>query len=131
MDHNSTELPLLDILIKNLNGKIITDIYHKPTDTQQYLHFKSHYPENSINSTPYTLTRRIHTIITDKKKSPKRTTHNSTPEMIRNNTIKYVIRINRKNSTKRITESEKAYQREIPRIRRNLQQKKTQNYSQE
>ena len=26
---------------KNVNGQIITDIYHKPTETQQYIHFKS------------------------------------------------------------------------------------------
>ena len=45
MEHNSKELPFLDILIKNVNGQIISDIYHKPTDTQQYLHFKSHYPK--------------------------------------------------------------------------------------
>ena len=35
MEHTSKELPFLDILIKNVNGQIITDIYHKPTDTQQ------------------------------------------------------------------------------------------------
>ena len=29
---------------KNVNGQIITDIYHKPTDTQQSHHFKSHQP---------------------------------------------------------------------------------------
>ena len=40
------ELPFLDILIKNENGEIITDINHKPTDTQQYLHFNSHHPQN-------------------------------------------------------------------------------------
>ena len=33
MEHSSKELPFLDILIKNVNGEIITDIYHKPTDT--------------------------------------------------------------------------------------------------
>ena len=38
--------------------------YHKPTDTQQYLHFNSHYPQNCIKSIPYTVARRIHTIIT-------------------------------------------------------------------
>ena len=30
---------------KNVNGQIITDIYHKPTDTQQYLHFRSQHPK--------------------------------------------------------------------------------------
>ena len=56
---------------KNINGKIITDIYHKPTDIQQYLHFRSHHAKNCIKSIPYTLARRIHTIITEKTKQKK------------------------------------------------------------
>ena len=66
MEHSSKELPFLDILIKNVNGQISTDIYHKPTGTQQYLHLKSHHPKNCIKSISYTLARRIHTITMDK-----------------------------------------------------------------
>ena len=65
MKHSSKELPFLDILIKNVNGQIITDIYHKSRDTQQYLLFKSHHPKNGIKSIPYTLAHRIHTSMTD------------------------------------------------------------------
>ena len=32
MEHSLKELLFLDILIKNVNGQIITDIYHKPTE---------------------------------------------------------------------------------------------------
>ena len=63
MEHSSKEQLFLDIFIKIVNGQIITDIYHKPTDTQQYLHFKSHHSKNCI---PYTLSHRIHTITMDK-----------------------------------------------------------------
>ena len=35
----------LYILIKNKNGQIIADIYHKHADTQQYIHFKSAPPK--------------------------------------------------------------------------------------
>ena len=66
MQHSSKELLFLDILIKNINGQIITDMYNKPTGTQQYLHFKTHHPKICIKSIPYTLTHRIHTIIIDK-----------------------------------------------------------------
>ena len=66
MEHSSKELPFLDILIKNINSQIIRDIYHKPADAQQYLHFKSQHPKNRIKSIPYTLAHRMHTIITDK-----------------------------------------------------------------
>ena len=35
MEHSLKQLPFLDILIKNVKGKIITDIYHKLTDTPE------------------------------------------------------------------------------------------------
>ena len=35
MEHSLKELLFLDIFIKNVNGQIITDIDHKPTDTQK------------------------------------------------------------------------------------------------
>ena len=66
IEHISKERPFLDTLIKNVNGRIIIDIYHKPTDIQQYLKFNSHHPPNCIKATPYTLVRTIHTIIMDK-----------------------------------------------------------------
>ena len=50
MEHCSKELPFLDILIKNVNGQIITDFYHKLTNTQQYLHIRNHRPKNCIKS---------------------------------------------------------------------------------
>ena len=65
MELSSKELLFLDILIKNVNVKIIIGINLKPTDTQQYLHFKSHHTKNCIKSIPYTLARRIRTINTD------------------------------------------------------------------
>ena len=66
MEHSSKELPFLDILIKSVNGQIITDIYYKSTDTQQYFHFNSHHLKNCIKSIPYTQAHRICTIISDK-----------------------------------------------------------------
>ena len=54
MEHSLKELKFLDILIKKVNGQMITDIYNEPIDTQQYLHFRSHYPQNCLKSIPYT-----------------------------------------------------------------------------
>ena len=65
MESNENEIPFLDILIKKSQNKIITDLYHKPTDTQQYLHFKSHHPKACRNNIPYNLARRIVTIVSD------------------------------------------------------------------
>ena len=66
MKHSFKELPFLDIPIKNINGQIITDIYHESTDTQQYLHFKSYRPKNLQKSIHFSLTRRICTMVTNK-----------------------------------------------------------------
>ena len=67
MEYSLKELPFLDVLIKNEKGEKTTDIYHKPTDTQQYLHFNSHHSKNCLKSIPYSLACRICTIITNKK----------------------------------------------------------------
>ena len=65
MEQNHKEIPFLDILIKNENGKITTDIYRKPTDSQRYLHFMSHHPKNCKKSIPFILARRVCTIVSD------------------------------------------------------------------
>ena len=66
MEHSLKELSFLNILIKNENGQIITEIYHKPIDTQQYFHFKSHNPKKCSKSFPYTLSCKICPIVTNK-----------------------------------------------------------------
>ena len=63
MEHCFKTLLFLDIPI---NSQIITDINHKTTDIQQYLHFNSHHPKNCIKSIPYTQARRMGTIISNK-----------------------------------------------------------------
>jgi hypothetical protein len=65
MDSSPTELPFLDILIKKQGTHIVTDIYHKPTDTKQYLHFNSSHERHIKINLPYSLARRICTIIKD------------------------------------------------------------------
>ena len=63
MKHKFKELTFLDIRIENENSQIITYIYHKLTDTEKYDHFKSHPQKNCRKSIPYTLTRKICTIV--------------------------------------------------------------------
>ena len=57
--------------IKSENGQIITDIYHKPTDTQQYLHSNSYHHKNCIKPTPYNVAHKICTIIPHKNLKKK------------------------------------------------------------
>ena len=66
MEYSSKELPFLDILMINGNGQIITDIYHKRTDTQQYLNFNSYHLKECMKSIHYTLAHRICTTTTNK-----------------------------------------------------------------
>ena len=43
----------LDLNVSIRNGAISTDLYIKPTDGHQYLHYKSSHPEHIKNSIPY------------------------------------------------------------------------------
>jgi hypothetical protein len=64
MEQNKSEISFLDIHLTRQNQDIVTDIFHKPTDTKQYLHFKSCHPRSTKCNIPYNLARRICTIVT-------------------------------------------------------------------
>ena len=53
MEKSETELPFLDILIKQ------DDLYRKPTDTRRYVPFSSNHPRQRKKNIPFTLVRRI------------------------------------------------------------------------
>lgn len=59
------KIPFLEVLVEKKGNEISTDIYFKPTDTQQYLHFGSCHPRHTKRSIPYNLARRICTIVSD------------------------------------------------------------------
>ena len=56
MEYSKDAIPFLDILIKRNNDKIWIDIYYKPTDT-------SNHPKHFKKNIPFTLARRICTIV--------------------------------------------------------------------
>ena len=62
-ESDSHEIAFLDILVYVENKKLFTDIYYKPTDTHQYLHFSSCHPRHTKHSIPYSQARRLCTII--------------------------------------------------------------------
>ena len=72
IESSTTELPFLDILIIKKGDKITTDLYYKPTDTHQYLSFKSCHPSHTKRNIPFNLARRICTIVSEKKLQEKR-----------------------------------------------------------
>ena len=51
--------PLLDIKVSLRNGKAFSDVYVKPTDRHQYLHYFSAYPYHTKKSVVFSQTLRI------------------------------------------------------------------------
>ena len=71
IEYNPKELSFLDVLVYFKDGKIMTDIYHKPTDSKQYLDFFSCHPRHIKTNIPFNLARRVCTIVSDPIKREK------------------------------------------------------------
>ena len=56
---SSDQIPFLDVLIKLKDGILHTDLYTKPTDTFNYLHWSSCHPYHTKRSIPYSLAFRL------------------------------------------------------------------------
>jgi hypothetical protein len=69
---SSSSCHFLDIFIYTQNFKIYTDIFYKPTDSHQYLHFYSNHPRHIKRNIPYCLAKRICNIVSDKSVKMKR-----------------------------------------------------------
>ena len=63
METSDKEPTFLDILVKRNDDKIWMDIYFNPTDTHWCLPFSSSYPNHCKKNIPFTLARRICTIV--------------------------------------------------------------------
>jgi len=63
-ESDEQKLSFLGILIIKQGTNISSDIYFKPTDTNQYLNYRSWHPQHTKNSVPY-FARRIWTIVSD------------------------------------------------------------------
>ena len=59
-------LPFLDIMIIVDETNIVTQIYHKKTDSFNYLHFGSNHPCHTKRNIPYSLARRVRGIVSRK-----------------------------------------------------------------
>ena len=71
-DQIGKEVEFLDVNVKAINGKLVTDINYKITDTRQYLQYDSNHPRHTKNNVPFNLARRICTIVTDEFLREKR-----------------------------------------------------------
>ena len=52
-------VPFLDIMVTLLDNFILTDLFSKPTDTFNYLHWSSCHPQHTRRSIPYSLAYRL------------------------------------------------------------------------
>ena len=64
-------LPMLDLKLIRENNKITTDIYRKPTHTDQYLQWSSHHPVQQKLGIVRTLMHRANTLITDEDRKKR------------------------------------------------------------
>ena len=53
-ESNKESIAFLDIKVSLRNGKVFADMYVKPTDCHQYLHYLSAHPYHTKNSVTFT-----------------------------------------------------------------------------
>lgn len=71
IEFNPKELAFLDILFKNQDEKIETDVVYKPADSKYYLLFIC-YPEETSSNVFFNLTKKICTIVSEPAKRKQR-----------------------------------------------------------
>ena len=72
MEKSQTRLPFLDIIINKSGTKVWMDIYNKPTDSKRYVPFTSNHPRHCLTNIPFSLARRICTIVEKENVKKKR-----------------------------------------------------------
>ncbi|KAJ1189456.1 hypothetical protein NDU88_006201 [Pleurodeles waltl] len=50
---STTQVPFLDLMIQIVNGKLVTDTYHKSTDRNSLLLYESHHPKAPRDNLPF------------------------------------------------------------------------------
>ena len=71
-EQSQTRLPFLDIMINKSGTKIWMDIYNKLTDSKRYDPFTANHPRHCLTNIPFSLARRICTIVENENVKEKR-----------------------------------------------------------
>ena len=61
-ESSTKEVPFLDVMVSISDGGLQTDLYSKPTDSHQFLHWTSCHPKHTKRSLPYGLAFRLNRI---------------------------------------------------------------------
>ena len=72
MEKSETRLPFLNIMINESGTEIWMDIYNKPTDAKPYVPFTSNHTRHCLTNMPFSLARRICTIVENENVKEKR-----------------------------------------------------------
>ena len=67
MDTSDTKLPFLDVMVCKVGVHIETDVYHKETDSYNYVTFNSCHTRSTKNNIPYNLSVRLQLIVSNKE----------------------------------------------------------------
>ena len=62
-----SSIPYLDTSCQIKEGQIVTDLYRKPTDKNQYLLYSSCHPAECLQSIPYSLSTRINRVCSEEE----------------------------------------------------------------
>ena len=66
LEYSTKQLSFLDVMVlKRNNGFISTDLFRKPTDARNYLHYSSAHPKSCKNGIPYSQFLRIRRICSE------------------------------------------------------------------
>ena len=72
-DIYSQTLNFLDVkIILDINNRITTDIFYKPTNAHDYLNYNSDHPEHTKRNVPYNLAKRIICFVSDQEQTELR-----------------------------------------------------------
>lgn len=66
-DHSPSTINFLDVNVTVSEGKLITKLYRKPTDKQQYLNFQSSHVKHCKTGIPYSQAHRFRRICSEKE----------------------------------------------------------------
>ncbi|XP_072020421.1 uncharacterized protein [Amphiura filiformis] len=71
-ESSTKEIPFLDVLVSIRDDTLHTDLYSKPTDSHQFLHWTSCHPKHTKSSLPYSLAFRLNRICSSPETLQKR-----------------------------------------------------------
>lgn len=72
IEMSRTKLPFLDVMVIKKGVRIVCDVFSKPTDSKRYLPFLSSHPRHIKANIPFSLAKRIRTIVDEETTEEKR-----------------------------------------------------------